>query len=195
MTTSQIQIQRTLTSDQRHAAAGILYAAFERKLRPMLGSKRAVSYIETALVPERCIVAIEQHEVVGIIGLQYDGKPSQQASLRTSVSRLGLFRGLLAVVMQEGTHRRPDEKELYIEALAVKVDQRGRGIGTRLLQEALALGSELGKERITLEVIDTNPDAYRLYVRLGFSCIRTRRYPFTQQMMGFRSVGLMQREL
>ena len=49
---------------------------------------------------------------------------------------------------------------------------RGRGIGTRLLEEAENILVERGFRWATIAVAKDNPDALRLYRRLGFRTIR-----------------------
>jgi len=45
---------------------------------------------------------------------------------------------------------------------------RGRGVGRRLAQAAIAAAWEAGMTRIELEVLASNPKAIRLYEKLGF---------------------------
>ena len=45
---------------------------------------------------------------------------------------------------------------------------RGQGIGTRLIQEAEAIIITRNIERVVIAVAKTNPDAKRLYERLGY---------------------------
>jgi ribosomal protein S18 acetylase RimI-like enzyme len=58
------------------------------------------------------------------------------------------------------------EDEIRIVDIAILPEHRGRGIGTRLLEELLAEGGETGK-RVSVHVELNNP-ARRLYERLGF---------------------------
>ena len=58
--------------------------------------------------------------------------------------------------------------ELEILNLAVEPQQRRRGIGARLLQEALAEGRTRGARSAWLEVRDSNQGARALYGRFGF---------------------------
>jgi ribosomal protein S18 acetylase RimI-like enzyme len=62
-------------------------------------------------------------------------------------------------------HRGPSE--IRIVDIALLQEQRGNGIGTRLLEELLAEGDAGGKS-VTIHVERMNP-ALRLYERLGFS--------------------------
>lgn len=63
---------------------------------------------------------------------------------------------------------------LYVSALAVAPEYRGRGIGTALIERVIAGASRLG----LAVALDTGVDdeaALRLYERLGFRRVETRR--------------------
>lgn len=57
---------------------------------------------------------------------------------------------------------------LNVHDLAVLPAHRGKGIGTALLDAAEARARELGCCKVTLEVIESNEGARRLYGRQGF---------------------------
>lgn len=65
--------------------------------------------------------------------------------------------------------------ELHINNLAIHPDARGRGLGTRLLGRVLEEGARDGARRATLEVRRSNDAARRLYRRMGFELVGTRR--------------------
>jgi ribosomal-protein-alanine N-acetyltransferase len=69
--------------------------------------------------------------------------------------------------------------EIHINNLAMRPEFRAQGIGTALLQHALATAKELGARRATLEVRASNAQARRLYERLGFYVAGTRRNYYT----------------
>ena len=56
----------------------------------------------------------------------------------------------------------------YINALAIRPDYRGEGLGTRLLHHARALAQTCGASELSLIVDDANEGARRLYARHGF---------------------------
>jgi ribosomal protein S18 acetylase RimI-like enzyme len=59
-----------------------------------------------------------------------------------------------------------------ILAIAVPAAHQGRGVGTSLLERALALATALagryGVDEVELSVADTNPGAMRFFTRYGF---------------------------
>ena len=67
--------------------------------------------------------------------------------------------------------------EIHINNVAVKPEFRGRGLGQRLLKEALRWGRERMASEAVLEVRAGNEAAQQLYRRCGFEVIgRRRRY-------------------
>jgi ribosomal-protein-alanine N-acetyltransferase len=66
-----------------------------------------------------------------------------------------------------------DEGEVV--SMAVAPDWRRRGLGCRLLADALAAAATHGVRRVTLEVAADNAPAQALYRRLGFAAVGRRR--------------------
>lgn len=63
--------------------------------------------------------------------------------------------------------------EVYIDHVVSHPSMRGRGVGTKLLKMAQ---QSLGEgERLTLYVARSNPEAQKLYARLGFRVVEKRR--------------------
>jgi ribosomal protein S18 acetylase RimI-like enzyme len=54
---------------------------------------------------------------------------------------------------------------------------------------------ERGFCSLSLEVVDTNPIARRLYERLGFVPIRTQELPYPFRRLGFSAVTTMVKEI
>ena len=59
-------------------------------------------------------------------------------------------------------------RSLHIHALSVRQEQRRKGYGERLMENAFARAAEAGIETVTLDVAGFNQAAYRFYERLGF---------------------------
>ena len=69
----------------------------------------------------------------------------------------------------------------WASQVAVARDQQGRGIGSALLTEAFRRRLSAGATQIGLGVSAANPDALRLYQRLGLEIDR--------EWMAYRPVG------
>ncbi len=84
------------------------------------------------------------------------------AAIRAFFGGLGANRTLV--------RRMPHGRDLlYIEALAVQEDERGKGVGTLLLQDAFEWASADNRRRVALHVLHNNTGARRLYEKMGFS--------------------------
>ena len=58
--------------------------------------------------------------------------------------------------------------EAHVTNIAVTGEQRGKGLGERLLQELITMAAASGMSRMTLEVRVSNTIAQRLYEKFGF---------------------------
>ncbi|MBA3425964.1 MAG: GNAT family N-acetyltransferase [Rubrobacteraceae bacterium] len=56
--------------------------------------------------------------------------------------------------------------------LGIVPEKRGTGLGTRVMQEAIAASRARGEKTMLLEVIEQNTPAVKLYRRLGFDTLR-----------------------
>lgn len=63
----------------------------------------------------------------------------------------------------------------YLAHLAVSPSWRGRGFGSALVDHLLDTARSLAQGPVILDVATTNPDAQRLYQRLGFEVTGERR--------------------
>lgn len=67
----------------------------------------------------------------------------------------------------------PNARDAFSEAvefnhLQVRSEFRGQGVGTHLISTAEALAWHRGRPQVGVGVADDNPEAERLYVRLGY---------------------------
>jgi ribosomal protein S18 acetylase RimI-like enzyme len=76
---------------------------------------------------------------------------------------LGMVSLLFTISTAEGG------KAAWLEDLVIRPDQRGKGLGTRLLRAAIDWARKEGLVRITLLADTENVNARRLYIRHGFN--------------------------
>jgi GNAT superfamily N-acetyltransferase len=134
-------------------------------------------YRDGLLSLETTRIAVHHHEAVGVCIL-HTGKDIGRGSLddfwRSLRSELGWFRAIRALIGGLTTNaflnsRIPRAADLvYIEALAVRSDKQGKGIGTALLHDAEIWTRDAKRTRLALHVLVRNEGARRLYERHGY---------------------------
>ncbi len=74
----------------------------------------------------------------------------------------------------------------HIDEIIVDSNFRGRGIGTRLLEEAEKIAVNLRSERVELDSAFHRRDAHRFYEKMGFE---NRAYLFSKKLADIDSFG------
>jgi ribosomal protein S18 acetylase RimI-like enzyme len=98
---------------------------------------------------------------------------------------LGEMIGQTFVMLNSSERQTADgENRAYIFAFRVKSDWRNRGVGTFLMNFVERDCRNRGFSYLTLNVAKENPDALRLYERLGFQviCSRPGRWSYKDDM-------------
>ncbi len=164
------------------SAADLFLSALGSKLIPILGQDaRAHDVIESSIKIRNCISAVEDGELLGILAIQTKNKSFIDPSFEDMVSVYGLISGIARTAKLSLLTHVPKNDEIHVEGIAVMESARGKGIGTRLLNELFSFASEMDKKRITLEVINTNPKAKDLYEQLGFNVEKRENvWPFNK---------------
>lgn len=176
---------RAARPEDTPAIASLLAEAFPTLYRAVFGLRNAKDaaavlagfYTDGALPLKTMRVAERDERIVGIAALQADGRmihAGPRTIWRRLVRELGFARALRAffggtmsyLVLLRRIPRAPDLA--YLEALAVAEGDRGRGIGTLLLEDSIRWSGEQQRRRLALHVLNSNTGALRLYKRMGF---------------------------
>lgn len=186
---------------EHHEEAARLYAlAFERKFRKILGTPEVVvQLMKHDLNPDFAISATnDANELVGISGFQIGNQSLTSIKFKSFTNQYGFLKGtfkylLLGVLFS----RSPDKpNQLLMDGIAVKEGQRGKGIGKLLFEELQRFAEQGGFTTLKLDVIDENPDAKRLYEKIGFVATKYQSLPtFIQDLIGVSGVTTMEKEL
>lgn len=110
---------------------------------------------------DNCFVAAQDTQVIAAINM-YDGAKLQQ--LRAPIAEY------------IGTHFKkefnPEDEtqagEYYIDSFGVNPKHQGQGIGAKMLQHVIDIYVNQNKQTVGLLVDEDNPNAKRLYLKLGF---------------------------
>jgi ribosomal protein S18 acetylase RimI-like enzyme len=116
---------------------------------------------------QNCWVAEDDKKVVGAINL-YDGVRLKE--LRQPIVDYLKHKFDRDFVFGDETQA----GEYYIDSLGVNSNQQGKGIGTKLLQFLINEYVAGRGQTLGLLVDDINPNAKRLYLKLGFKPVRKR---------------------
>lgn len=109
---------------------------------------------------QNCFVAVNEGEIVGAV-LVYDGAKLEE--LRKPVLEYIHRHYDAGLIVKDETQA----GEFYIDSLAVAPNQQGKGIGSQLIEFLVNKISARGKT-LGLLVDKKNPDAKKLYLKLGF---------------------------
>ncbi len=191
-----IEVRQGLPERNRLRAAELYLEAFAPKLTPILRPlETGVALLAERLDGESALVAQRGGELLGVLGYQHDGRRFVEIRLRDLGRSYGWLSASWRFALFALLHRSEGPREIHIESVAVAAEARGQGIGTRLVEAAFDLARVRSCIAVTLDVVDTNPDARRFYERLGFAPVREDRLPFLRRLMGFSRATTMMRRL
>jgi ribosomal protein S18 acetylase RimI-like enzyme len=103
---------------------------------------------------------------------------STERGARTLIATIGPKRVGFAVIVARGPHT-------YLDAIAVRESERGRGVGKRLLKHVEAEARAAGSRAVALVTADSNLAALDLFLRSGFKITarHARFYPRGQSAL------------
>ncbi|MBU0970793.1 MAG: GNAT family N-acetyltransferase [Proteobacteria bacterium] len=164
-----IKIQNRLAIEHKGAATKLFLDAFGSKFFPILGKgEKTQNLIESSINSYQCISALENGKLVGILAIQYGNESFIDISFSELKAVYGPVKGLVKLALLSLFDYQPIEKEIHIECISVDGSSRGKGIGTKLLDELFSRSEKDGAHKVTLEVVDSNPKAIALYKKIGF---------------------------
>ena len=193
-----VELRSGIPEEFRRQAAEIVYFAFQRKLTPLIGSpEQGIAIIEKAFNPDPAfaIAAFCQDQPVGIAGVYYGGHGFLKPQRSEFNRQFGWVQGIMRFAVFSFYAQAHGQKDMYLHTLAVSPAMRGKGIGTLLLDVVFQIAREKGFKSVSLEVVDTNRDARRLYERIGFVATHTHYFPYLRGIAGFSASTEMVKHL
>jgi ribosomal protein S18 acetylase RimI-like enzyme len=180
--------------DLRRVAA-IIDEAFRQKYAALAIDRAAmVDILARSVRPEMARYAYLNGRPVGVAGMATHRRRFMHLDWRPLRRHYHVIRALIyyLILNREGPQRRD---ELKIQSLAVAPRRRGEGIGTALIEAVAAHARDQGYATLSLDVVDTNAGALRLYRRLGFEIVQTTRFYGLARRAGFDAVHHMAKRL
>ena len=194
---SNVLCQQGFPDELRTQAAALYDSAFGAKLSLAIpDANRRIALLAEAFLPEFAYIALSEGQLVGIVGFKsVSGALTGGMSLARLYSHLGTFGALRAILVLALYNRTRARDQLLMDGIAVAPSMRGKGVGSLLLRELQAFARTSGYKSLRLDVIDTNPDARRLYKRMGFIATRTTRFGYLRWLFGFGAATTMEHPL
>ena len=182
---SAAPIDRVTLRPARAADAALiawgLDAAADGLFGSMLGRHTAriltevIAQPATAFSYEHVTIAEMADDPVGCCQGWPTGTPAGSAELARAAGPRILRMGAIALLGWPlfSAMTRHDPGEWYVQAIAVRAQARGSGVGRVLFADALARARSSGSEWLTLDVDVANVRAMSLYSRLGLTVVST----------------------
>lgn len=179
----------------RLAIAFILQDAFWGKLKwffSRVGKDEALLLFKKAITYNMGYYYKENDRVLGVVLLSKKGLPhlTINAEIR---KRIGFIKGWLLKLFFTFTPL--EENELCLQMISVSSAARGKGIGKKMLDYLDTLAKKDGSRQITLDVIDNNLGALKLYEREGYLVTRHLNTKILTNGMGFDGIYIMKKAI
>lgn len=193
MSISEAVFRPGLPERFRSCAALLYDQAFGENFSVAVRSRESrILLLKNCFLPEYAIVAELDHRLIGIAGFHSPtGSFTGGITYRGLLSQLGFVKGNWAAFIFSLYARKPSPGELVMDGIAVDIDARGRGVGSRLLDEVAAYARVHGFDYVRLDVIDINPKAKKLYERKGFIAVKSEFFPKLRWLLGFSASTTM----
>lgn len=178
--------------------ADIYFTAFQDKLGGVM--KRdgtAQKFLSSIMKPEFAVFAVDDAsgKPLGVAGFKTISGAFTEGGMTDIFRHYGLFGGIWRALLMSVLERGVKPGEMQIDGIAVHDDARCRGVGSALMAALEQRALELGLEKLSLDVIDTNPRARALYERLGFEVVAVSGTGPFRHVFGFRQSTEMEKVL
>ena len=185
-----------LPSDLADDAAALYLTALGDKLVPVYGTgRRARQALAAGFNRAMCISALEKDRLIGVLGIQTATAGFMAVTLPLMREHYGIAGSLWRMALLVCLHHTPPVDEVHIDGVAVAPAYRRRGIGSRMIAAMENWAAVRDFAAVSLEVVDSNPQAERLYQRLGFEPTRVQTvWPFGT-LFGCNSSTVMMKSL
>lgn len=192
-------VLRAARASDAAAAAPLVYSSGPRELDYFLGD--APAFLRFAFERGRGAFAFEcftvaefEGRVVGVLASTgAHDTLRRELGLAWSLARffkLGAFAVIARGLRLSRLVPPPKAGTLFLSLLGVSEAARGRGVGSRLLRDAVERARAAGYAKVAFDVAVTNDDARRLYERLGFRVVRQRAWTHRGNVPGQRRMEL-----
>lgn len=184
---ASVQILQGIPEGMRSTAVELYDDAFGGKFAVAISSKeQRLALLADSLNLAFAFGMIQNDRLVGLAGYKtHEGSFTDGMTYNALLKHAGVVRGNWAALVFSLYERSLSSGELLMDGIVVDPAARGQGIGTQLLNTLTSFANSDGYETVRLDVIDTNPNARRMYERNGFTATRTEHFGYLRWLLGF----------
>ena len=171
----------------------IEFDAFYPKLSSIYGNRRNAAYniIKTEIFSNfdsgRFMNALYKDKPVGIIELvTKESSEDYNRNFYTYLKYLDPISAVRAYFLTFLDMPRLDENTIYLDNIAVDINNRRRGVATNMISFVEDFALNRRKYKLRLWVAQKNSDAYHLYRKSGFKHLMFRSSRIAEKYFGFR---------
>ncbi len=171
----------------------IEFDAFYPKLSSIYGNRRNAAYniIKTEIASNfdsgRFMNALHKDRPVGIIELvTKESSECYKRNFCLYLKYLGPIGAVRAYLLTFLDMPRLDENTIYLDKIAVDMNNRHRGVATHMISFVEDLALNRNKHKLRLWVAQKNSNAYHLYRKSGFKHLMFRSSRIAERYSGFR---------
>ena len=171
----------------------IEFDAFYPKLSSIYGNRRNAAYniIKTEIFSNfdsgRFMNALYKDKPVGIIELvTKESSEDYNRNFYTYLKYLDPIGAVRAYFLTFLDMPRLDENTIYLDNIAVDINNRRRGVATNMISFVEDFALNRRKYKLRLWVAQKNSDAYHLYRKSGFKHLMFRSSRIAEKYFGFR---------
>ncbi|WP_462154726.1 GNAT family N-acetyltransferase [Pseudoalteromonas piscicida] len=189
----EIEITQGWDIEHTQTAAELYVDAFGSKFKAAVPDRnKLITIIAKSFISEYSFAAFADGKLVGVAGFQY-GKSGFTSNMGFTVliDELGLLGGIKAAAVFTLFERKPAPNEVVMDGIAVAESVRGQGVGTALLVALQRYTKQSGFHALRLDVIDSNPQAKKLYMRMGFVASHHEDFSYLNWLIGFSGATTM----
>ena len=174
---------------------GIVYEAFATKITALRIRKDvALAILLNSSNPDSAFFAYSENRIVGVAGVVTKNSRFLHFRLKELMRHFNPLRALFYTLVLNFSNR-TSPGELMVETLVVASEMRGQGVGKSLMKRVEQFAVENGYSTLSLDVVDTNTGAIKLYERMGFDKVRTARYGILTRRAGFTGSHYMRKTI
>lgn len=180
----------------------IEFEAFFEKLKFIFSNREKAAFniirseISENIGTKRYYNARSEEKTVGIIEIvTRENIRGYKRNFQTYIKYLGFLKAVKAFFINFIETPKLGSKTIYIDNVAVDINNRRKGIASKMLSFVEDFARKNGKSTLKLWVASKNRKAYNLYKKFGFTELVKRSSRISEKYIGYRDWIYMRKEI